>query len=128
MKAHAAINTFPRAAEPIAKDTLQENLLSRWFVPRHETQVVAAQQSKGIFLPYPLLAILVTVGALVLSGIVGLYVQVSSLNTTLLLRDADTQRALTRQHERIELLEVYIQNDREKIAKLEAKSEDKRRN
>lgn len=90
--------------------------------------MVAAQQNKGLFLPYPLLGILVTVGALVLSGIVGLYVQVSSLNTTLLLRDADTQRALTRQQERIELLEVYIQNDREKIAKLEAKSEDKRRN
>lgn len=77
--------------------------------------MVAAQQSKGIFLPYPLLAILVTVGALVLSGIVGLYVQVSSLQTTLLLRDADTRRDIMQLKEESEELRVYIQNDREQL-------------
>ena len=93
---------------------MQESLLRSLFAPKQETQVVAAQQTKGLFLPYPLLGILTTVGALVLSGIVGLYVQVSSLNTTLLLRDADTQRALIQQADKIEQLEVYLHDMREK--------------
>lgn len=80
--------------------------------------MVAAQQTKGLFLPYPLLAILTTVGALVLSGIVGLYVQVSSLQTTLLLRDADTRRDIMQLKEESEELRVYIQNDREQLVAL----------
>lgn len=90
----------------------------RWFAPRQDTQMVAAQQTKGLFLPYPLLGILTTVGALVLSGIVGLYVQVSSLQTTILLRDSDTRRDIMQLKEDNEELRVYIQNDREQLVAL----------
>lgn len=90
--------------------------------------MVSASQSKGIFLPYPLMAILVTVGALVLSGIVGLYVQVSNLGTTLLLRDADHARQIqeirnemARVQGKNEQLQVYITNDREKLVAIETK-------
>lgn len=90
--------------------------------------MVAAQQTKGLFLPYPLLGILTTVGALVLSGIVGLYVQVSSLQTTLLLREQDhtlRQRELKDEMALIrgknEQLMVYITNDREKLVAIETK-------
>jgi hypothetical protein len=101
----------------------QGSLVERWFLPHQETQVVAQTASKGIFLPYPLLAILVTVGALVLSGIVGLYVQVSSLSTTLLLRDSDHARQimeikteLTKETERRELTDLKVADLREKQA------------
>jgi len=90
--------------------------------------MVAAQQTKGLFLPYPLLAILTTVGALVLSGIVGLYVQVSSLQTTLLLREQDHSREMREVKDEMavirgknEQLMVYITNDREKLVAIETK-------
>ena len=98
-------------------DELQ-GLLQRWFRPRQETQMVT-QQTRGVFLPYPLIAILVTVGALVLSGIIALEVQVSNLNTTLLLRDADARQQMAEQRNKIEQLEVYIHNDREKLVRIE---------
>jgi len=102
----------------------------RWFVPRQEVQMVATQ-SKGVFLPYPLLAILVTVGTLLLGGIVTLEVQLNNLSTTILLRDAD-QRAATRAlQEKQEQLEVYIHDMREKRvldrADIEALKDAKRR-
>lgn len=90
--------------------------------------MVAASQAKGLFLPYPLLGILTTVGALVLSGIVGLYVQVSSLQTTLLLREQDHTLRMREVKDEIaiirgknEQLMVYITNDREKLVAIETK-------
>lgn len=90
--------------------------------------MVAAQQTKGLFLPYPLLGILTTVGALVLSGIVGLYVQVSSLQTTLLLREQDHTLRMREIKDEMaiirgknEQLMVYITNDREKLVAIETK-------
>ena len=92
---------------------------------------MVATQSKGVFLPYPLLAILVTVGTLLLGGIVTLEVQLNNLSTTILLRDAD-QRAATRAlQEKQEQLEVYIHDMREKRvldrADIEALKDAKRR-
>lgn len=84
---------------------------------------MVAQQAKGIFLPYPLLAILVTIGALALSGIIGLYVQVSNLSTTMLLRDADQRASNQLAADKLSTLQVYLQNDRERIIKLEADRE-----
>jgi len=85
-------------------------------------------QSKGIFIPWPLLAIMVTVGGLVLAGIVGLYVQVGNISTTLLLRDADHARQIAemkiemaRVAGKNEQLQVYITNDREKLIAIETK-------
>ncbi len=85
--------------------------------------MTAEQTSRGVFLPYPLLAIIVTVGALVLSGIVGLYVQVSSLSTTLLIRDSDHARQIqeikidmAKETERRELTDLRVADLREKMA------------
>lgn len=113
-----------------SESALQENIQApfwhQWFAPHKETQMVS-QQSKGLFLPYPLLAILTTVGILLVSGIIALQVQVSNLNTTLLLRDADYREQQRQSWEKIEQAMVYIQNDRERLARLEAERDAKRR-
>lgn len=85
-----------------------------------------AAKTGGLFLPYPMLALLITLVLALGGGIVGLYAQLSSMQTTLLLRDADYQRQQKQSWEKIEQLQVYIQNDREKIAKLEAQIDKKR--
>lgn len=97
----------------------QQGLWQRWFAPHAETQTVT-QQAKGLFLPYPLLAILTSVGVLLISGIIALQVQVSNLSTTLLLRDSDYREQQRQSWEKIEQMMVYIHNDRERLARLEA--------
>lgn len=77
------------------------------------------QEAKGVFLPYPLLGIIVTIAIVLIAGLVALEVQVSSLNTTLLLRDADTRAEMLAAKEKIAQLEVYIHSDREKLIKME---------
>lgn len=85
------------------------------------------QEAKGVFIPYPLLGIIITLAVVMISGIIALEVQVSSLSTTLLLRDAD-QRATTNQlQDKLSILETYLHNDREKIIRLETESDQKRR-
>jgi len=110
------------------QESQQESFWRRWFAPHKETQMVT-QQAKGIFLPYPLLAILTTVGILLVSGVIALQVQISSLNTTLLIRDNEYRERQRQSWEKIEQAMVYIQNDRERLARLEAErdSNNKRR-
>lgn len=79
-----------------------------------------AQRTGGLFLPYPLLGIVMTLVLALGGGIIGLFIQVNSLQTTLLLRDADYQRDQKQSWEKIEQLQVYIQNDRERLSRLEA--------
>lgn len=77
------------------------------------------QEAKGVFIPYPLLGIVVTIAIVLIAGLVALEVQVSSLNTTLLLRDADTRAEMLAAKEKIAQLEVYIHSDREKLVRIE---------
>lgn len=77
------------------------------------------QEAKGVFIPYPLLGIMVTIAIVVITGLVALEIQVSSLNTTLLLRDADTRSEMLAAKEKLAQLEVYIHNDREKLVRIE---------
>lgn len=86
-----------------------------------------AQRTSGIFLPYPLLGLIMTLVLALSGGIIGLYTQLSAMQTTLLLRDSDYQRQQKQAWEKIEQLQIYIQNDREQIAALKAQIE-KRRN
>lgn len=90
---------------------------------------MAEHSSRGLFIPYPLLAVIVTLAIVVISGIVALEVQVSNLNTTLLLRDADQRAEIISLKEKSAQLEVYIHNDREKLIKIETslESQNKRR-
>jgi len=89
---------------------------------------MSAVESKGVFLPWPLLAIVVTLAIVLVSGLVTLEVQVSNLSTTLLLRDADHGRQvddlkiqLGEIKSKNEQLQVYITNDREKLVAIETK-------
>lgn len=84
---------------------------------------MVASQSKGVFLPYPLLAILVSIAMLLLGGIVTLEVQVNNLSTTMLLREADERASRQVMVDKLATLEVYLHNDRERIVKLEAEKE-----
>ena len=87
-----------------------------------------AQRTSGLFIPYPLLGILMTLLLALGSGIVGLFIQVNSLQTTLLLRDASYQQDQKKAWDKIEQLQVYIQNDRERLGKLEERLERRTRN
>lgn len=77
------------------------------------------QEAKGVFIPYPLLGILMTLAVIMISGIIALEVQVSNLNTTILLRDADSRAETLAIKEKQAQLEVYIHNDREKLVRIE---------
>lgn len=84
---------------------------------------MAATESRGVFIPWPLLAILVTLAIVLVSGLVTLEVQVSNLSTTLLLRDADhahqldaIQRDLAKESERRELTDLKVADLRERLA------------
>lgn len=81
------------------------------------------QEAKGVFIPYPLLAIMVTLGLVIVGGIVAIQVQVSNLSTVILLRDADQRAVVAEQKEKLEQLQVYIFDSREKIVKLQAQQE-----
>ncbi len=77
-----------------------------------------ATEARGVFLPYPLLGIIVTIAIVLISGLVTLEVQVSNLNTTLLLRDADTRAQMLASKEKVDQLEVYLHDDREKLVRI----------
>lgn len=77
------------------------------------------QEAKGVFIPYPLLGIVVTLAIVLIAGLVTLEVQVASLNTTLLLRDADTRAQMQAAQEKLGQMEVYIHSDREKLVRIE---------
>lgn len=74
----------------------------------------------GLFVPYPLLGIMLTLVMALGGGIVGLYSQISAMNTTMILRDSDYQRQVRELKEKADQMEVYLHNDRERIARLEA--------
>lgn len=96
---------------------IQETLLSR-ILP-HGRFVRMTQEAKGVFIPYPLLGIVITLAVIMISGIIALEVQVASLNTTILLRDADSRAEISALKEKAAQLEVYIHNDREKLVHIE---------
>jgi hypothetical protein len=89
---------------------------------------VAEQQTRGVFVPWPLLVITITLASILIGSIVGLQIQVSNLNTTLLLREQDHSRevndiknAMQKVADKNEQLQVYITNDREKLVAIETR-------
>lgn len=77
------------------------------------------QEAKGVFLPYPLLGIMLTLVLILVGGIVGLYSQLSAMNTAMILRDADYQQRTKKLEDKIELQGMYITDVREKIIRVE---------
>lgn len=85
--------------------------------------MVASSASKGVFLPWPLLAIIVTLAIVLVTGLVTLEVQVANLSTTLLLRDGDharqiedLKRDMAKETERRELTDLKVADLRERQA------------
>ena len=93
-----------------APETRAPEYLKALFLPRKETRVMAeeAQRTGGVFLPYPLLGLTLTLVLALGTGIAGLFIQVNSLSTTLLLRDSDYQARTKELKEKLELLSLQI--------------------
>lgn len=87
------------------------------------------QEARGVFIPYPLLGIIITLCTILVGGIIAIQVQVSNLSTTILLRDADSRAVIKQQGEKLEQLQVYIYDGREKLIRLQTQveREEKRR-
>lgn len=121
------VHAIPRKPETANDNSLQD-FLHHWFLPHPETKVIEQQASKGIFLPWPLLTIIVTLAVILVSGLVTLEVQVSNLNTTLLLRDADHARQLldiesklAKETDRRELTDLKVADLRERQIRQESR-------
>lgn len=78
-----------------------------------------ASRTGGLFIPFPLLGIMLTLTLALSGGIIGLYTQLSAMNTTMILRDGDFQRQVKDLKDKQDQLEVYLHNDREKIITLQ---------
>jgi hypothetical protein len=77
----------------------------------------------GLWMPYPLLAIVMGLVLALGGGIVGLYAQLSAMQTAMLLRDSDYQRELVDHKKNIELLQMYINDDRRQLAVLQDRAD-----
>ena len=74
----------------------------------------------GLFIPYPLLGIITVLVLALGGGIVGLYSQLSAMNTTMLMRDSDHQQQVKELKEETKLQGMYITDLREKVIRIEA--------
>lgn len=83
-----------------------------------------ANRTGGLFLPYPLLGILMTLILALGGGIIGLYTQLSAMQTTMLMRDADSREQLKSLRDEAKLQSMYISDLREKIIRLEERKKD----
>jgi hypothetical protein len=108
----AKVHDISRHKGTEAAEPMQDSLDS--LLPRRQT-VTLTQEAKGVFIPYPLLAMIMTVAVVLGGGMIALYSQISAMNTTLLLRDSTYQADQKKSWEKIEQLQVYIQNDREQL-------------
>lgn len=78
-----------------------------------------AQRTGGVFMPWPLLAIVMSLIMALGGGIVGLYSQLSAIQTTMIMRDADFQLRVKELKEKSDLQSMYINDLREKVIRLE---------
>lgn len=76
-------------------------------------------RSGGLWMPYPLLAMFFTLALALGGGIIGLYSQLSAMNATMVIRDADYQYRTKKLEEKIELQGMYITDIREKLIRVE---------
>lgn len=79
-----------------------------------------ANRSSGIFLPYPLLGFILTLTMALVAGIVGLYAQLSAMNTTMILRDNSYQQQLNELKKVTDVQGEYVRDLRERIIRQEA--------
>ena len=82
-----------------------------------------ATRTGGLWMPYPLLGILLTLVLVLGGGIIGLYSTVTTMNATMLMRDADYRERMAKQETQTELLKMYISDDRKTIAVLQDRAD-----
>lgn len=75
-----------------------------------------AVRTGGLFLPYPLLGIMMTLILALGGGIIGLYVKVDTMGAVMLMRDADHREQVKDLKNKLELQELYIHDIREMLA------------
>ena len=92
--------------------------LKDWFTPRRETRLMSdeTQRTNGLFLPYPLLGIMLTLVLALGGGIIGLYVKVDTMGAVMLMRDTDHREQVKDLKNKLELQELYIHDIREMLA------------
>lgn len=73
-----------------------------------------ASRTGGLFLPYPLIGILMTLVLALGGGIIGMYVKLDTMNATMIMRDADHREALKKLENKSDLQELLIRDLREK--------------
>lgn len=78
-----------------------------------------ASRANGLFLPYPLLGLILTLVLALGGGLIGIYAQVSSMNATMLMRDADSREQIKSLREENKLLSMYITDLRERVIRQE---------
>ena len=105
---HVHIAPVKSNIDPVAKQGILQRLSPHWGTLHMN------METKGLFVPYPILTIVVTLALALITGLVTLEVQVSNLNTTILLRDADGRAQLHDLQEKMAQMEVYMHDLREK--------------
>lgn len=85
-----------------------------------------AQRTGGVFIPYPLLTIMMGLILTLGGGIIGMYVKVDSLSTTILMQNQEYQRERKEAWDKMEQLQVYINNDRERLIRVEEQQKKQR--
>lgn len=110
----------PRLLEAAEAPLYQPPYWWEKFLPRRETRLMSeeANRSGGLFLPYPLLGIMMTLILALGGGIIGLYSQLSAMNATMLMRDADYRKTVDKLEDKLELQDVVINNTREKLVEM----------
>ena len=79
-----------------------------------------ANRTSGLFLPYPVLGFLLTLTMALVAGLVGLYSQMATMQTTMILRDTTYQQQVKELKEKVDLQGMYITDLREKMIRQEA--------
>jgi hypothetical protein len=117
MRAHARLHEAVRPT-PQSAPALQETL--HGWLPRRETRLMSDEMARtsGLFIPYPLLGILLTLVLALGGGIIGMYVKVDTMNATILMRDSDQRDAIKELKGKLELQELYTKDIREKMIEM----------
>jgi len=82
-------------------------------------------RSTGLFIPFPLLGLILTLVLALGGGIIGMYVKIDTMQATMLMRDSDQRETIRELKNKLELQEMYVRDIRETLA---ARGELKKRN
>lgn len=79
-----------------------------------------AVRTNGVFLPYPIIGFILTLTMALVAGLVGLYAQMATMQTTMIMRDTTYQQQVKELKEKVDLQGMYITDLREKMIRQES--------